>query len=85
MFDKLKDVKTLKQKAEEIAAEHGDKIDDGLEKAGAFIDEKTGGKHGDKIDAAVDKAQAFVDKLSGEAREDVARDGGDGGEGDSVA
>ncbi|MFF9346422.1 antitoxin [Streptomyces sp. NPDC014734] len=60
MFDALKN---LKDKAEEIAEAHGDKISDGLEKAGDFIDDKTGGKHGDKIDTAVDKAQEFVEKL----------------------
>ncbi|WP_369386937.1 antitoxin [Streptomyces sp. CG1] len=60
MFDALKN---LKDKAEGIAEEHGDKIADGLEKAGDFIDERTEGKQGDKIDAAVDKAQDLVGKL----------------------
>lgn len=60
MFDALKN---LKEKAEEIAEAHGDKISDGLEKAGDFIDGRTGGKHSDKIDTAVDKAQDFVGKL----------------------
>jgi len=60
MFDALKN---LKDKAEEIAEQHGDKISDGLEKAGDFIDDKTGGKHSGAIDTAVDKAQGFVEKL----------------------
>ncbi|MEK8171522.1 antitoxin [Streptomyces sp. M19] len=60
MFDNLKN---LKEKAEELAEEHGDKIVDGLEKAGDFIDDKTGGKHSDKIDTAVDKAQDYVENL----------------------
>ncbi|EST19463.1 antitoxin [Streptomyces roseochromogenus] len=42
MFDALKN---LKDKAEDIAEEHGDKIADGLEKVGDFIDERTEGKH----------------------------------------
>ncbi|MGW3210214.1 antitoxin [Streptomyces sp. NPDC001135] len=60
MFDALKN---LKDKAEDIAEAHGDKIAEGLEKAGDLIDDKTGGKHSDTIDTAVDKAQDLVEKL----------------------
>ncbi|MFF0506084.1 antitoxin [Streptomyces griseus] len=60
MFDALKD---LKEKAEDLAETHGDKISDGLEKVGGFIDDKTDGKHSDKIDTAVDKAQEYVESL----------------------
>ncbi|MGQ5594984.1 antitoxin [Streptomyces sp. ESR1.13] len=60
MFDSLKH---LKDKLEDVAEEHGDKITSGLEKAGGLIDDKTGGKHSDKIDAAVDKAQDYIEKL----------------------
>ncbi|OLZ63033.1 hypothetical protein AV521_40245 [Streptomyces sp. IMTB 2501] len=60
MFDALKN---LKDKAEDIAEEHGDKIADGLEEVGDFIDERTEGKHSDTIDTAVDKARDLVEKL----------------------
>ncbi|WP_018501051.1 antitoxin [Parafrankia discariae] len=60
MFDRLKD---LKDKAEDLAEEHDDKIVDGLEKAGDIADDRTGGKYGDKIDIGVDKAQDYVRKL----------------------
>ncbi|MGW4824169.1 Rv0909 family putative TA system antitoxin, partial [Streptomyces sp. NPDC004227] len=54
-------------RADEVVAwargDHGDKISDGLEKAGDFIDGKTGGKHSSTIDTVVDKAQDAVDKL----------------------
>ncbi|WP_030677239.1 antitoxin [Streptomyces sp. NRRL B-1347] len=60
MFDALKN---LKDKAEDLAQAHGDKISGGLEKVGDFIDSKTDGKHSDKIDTAVDKAQDVVGKL----------------------
>jgi len=43
----------------------GEKIGDGLDKAGDLIDDKTGGKHGDKIDAGVDKAKDALDNLDG--------------------
>ncbi|KLL09852.1 MULTISPECIES: antitoxin [Protofrankia] len=58
--DNLQDIR---EKAEKIAETHGNKIAEGLEKAGDLIDEKTGGKHGEKIDTGVDKAQDFVRKL----------------------
>ncbi|MGX4687792.1 antitoxin [Streptomyces sp. JNUCC 63] len=66
MFDKLKDLKSLthlKDKVEDIAEAHGEKISEGLEKVGDFIDGKTGGKHSGTIDTAVDKAQDLVEKL----------------------
>ncbi|MCC9711714.1 antitoxin [Streptomyces sp. MNU76] len=60
MFDALKN---LKDKAEDLAETHADKISDGLEKVGDFIDDKTDGKHSEKIDTAVDKAQDYVENL----------------------
>ncbi|MFB7508904.1 antitoxin [Streptomyces broussonetiae] len=65
MFDALKN---LKDKAEDVAEAHGDAIADGLEKAGDFVDDRTGGKHSDKIDTAVDKAQDLVEKLGENGR-----------------
>ncbi|MEU5089753.1 antitoxin [Streptomyces sp. NPDC021356] len=64
MFEQLKNLKNLKDKVEDLAETHGDKISAGLEKAGDFIDGKTGGKHHDKIDSAVDKAQDYIGKLA---------------------
>jgi len=55
----------LKDKAQGLIAEHGDKIDSGLEKAATFVDGKTGGKYHDKITAGVDKAQGALDKVGG--------------------
>ncbi|MFD4559183.1 antitoxin [Streptomyces sp. NPDC058469] len=69
MFDNLKDLGKLKDKAEEIAEDHGDKIADGLEKAGDLIDEKTDGKHSAQIDTAVDKARGLVEKLAEDAKD----------------
>lgn len=59
----LEHLKNLKDKVEDIAEDHGDKISAGLEKVGDFIDDKTDGKHSDKIDTAVDKAQDYLGKL----------------------
>ncbi|MER6690105.1 antitoxin [Streptomyces minutiscleroticus] len=60
MFDALRN---LKEKAEDLAEAHGDEISAGLEKAGDFLDDRTGGKHSDRIGTAVDKVQDYVGKL----------------------
>ena len=44
LFDEIKD------KAEELAKEHPDQVNEGLEKAGEFLNEKTGDKFGDQIE-----------------------------------
>lgn len=44
-------------KAKDAAEQHDDKVDQGLEKAGDFASDKTGGKYDDKIDQGVDQAQ----------------------------
>ena len=46
-----------KAKLTEAVDQHGDKIADGIDKAGAFANDKTGGKHADKIDQATGKAR----------------------------
>ena len=52
-----------KKKVDDVVDEHGDKIADGVEKAGDFIDEKTGGKHADKVDMVQEKAGDAIDSL----------------------
>lgn len=74
MFDNLPDLEKLKDKAEEIAEEHGDRISDGLEKAGDLVDEKTDGKHSEQIDTAVDKAQALLERLAQNAENTDGKD-----------
>ncbi len=55
-----------KAKLADAVDSHGDKIADGLQKAGDAVDKKTGGKHTDKINSATDKAADALDKLDGE-------------------
>ncbi|WP_329256495.1 antitoxin [Streptomyces sp. NBC_01478] len=69
MFDNLPDLDKLKDKAEEIAEDHGDTIAGGLEKAGDLVDEKTDGKHSEQIDTVVDKAQALLERLAEDAKD----------------
>ena len=54
IFDSAKD------KASEFAQDNPDKLDQGVEKAGDFADDKPGGQHADQIDKGQD---ALKDKL----------------------
>ena len=45
--------------------QHGDKIAQGIDKAGSVVNEKTGGKHAEKIDLATGKARDTLDSLDG--------------------
>ncbi|MDJ0347394.1 antitoxin [Streptomyces sp. H10-C2] len=75
MKDKLGQAKI---KAGDLAQQHGDKIESGLEKAARTVDSKTGGKYTAKIDSGVDKAKGALDNIK-------PKNGGDGGHGDSPA
>jgi hypothetical protein len=44
-------------KAKDVADKHDDKVDQGIERAGDQVDQRTGGKHGEHVDKAVDTAQ----------------------------
>ncbi|HST64381.1 MAG TPA: antitoxin [Mycobacteriales bacterium] len=44
-------------KAKDLADQHDDQVDQGLDKAGDFADQKTGGKYDEQIDKGVDAAQ----------------------------
>ncbi len=44
-------------KAKDAIDQHDDKVDQGLEKAGDFADQRTGGGHSEQIDRGVDMAQ----------------------------
>ena len=45
------------KKAKDFADKHDEQVDQGLEKLGDLLDDRTGKKHSDKIDRAVDEAQ----------------------------
>lgn len=56
----------IKNKAKDLVDGHGDKVDDGIDKAGAFADEKTGGQHTDKIADGSQKVRDGLDSLDGQ-------------------
>ena len=45
----------LARKAQEMAGKHPDKVEQGIEKAEGYADERTGGKHSDLIDKVGDQ------------------------------
>jgi len=64
-MDKAKGLLKHKDKAESLAAEHGDKIVDGADKATDVVDDKTGGKYSDHLDTADEKIADAVEGLDG--------------------
>lgn len=58
-FDNIKD------KLSDLVDSSGDKISEGLDKAGEFIDSKTGGKHTDQIATGEEKLKDVLDGLDG--------------------
>lgn len=56
-FDELKD------KAKDVLGQHGDKADQGIDKAGQFVDGRTGGQHSEHIQQGADKAKEGLDRF----------------------
>lgn len=65
-----------KDKAAGLAQQHGDKIEQGLDKAAKVVDEKTKGKYSDKIQTGTGKAKDAMDRLAGTPGEGKRTDGG---------
>ena len=67
-LDKAKDLsKDLTGKAREAVSEHSDRIDDGIDKAAEFVDDKTKRKYTDKIDTVQSKAHDVVGRITTDA------------------
>jgi hypothetical protein len=56
------DFEELKNKAQDLVAQHSDTVKEGITKAGSFVGEKVG--H-DKVDPVEDKLHDLVDKVAG--------------------
>ncbi|MFT3887043.1 MAG: antitoxin [Arachnia sp.] len=50
----------------DLAKQHESAIEEGIEKAGDFVDDKTGGKFADQVDKVQDLANEQLDKLTGD-------------------
>jgi len=55
----------LKGKAQHLIGGNEQAIKDGIEKAGDFVDSKTGGKYADKVDTVQRGASDYVDNANG--------------------
>lgn len=53
----------------DMAKENQDKIEQGIEQAGDFVDEKTGGKFEGQVNQAQDFAKDQLHKLTGEGQQ----------------
>lgn len=60
-----------KAKLTDAVDKHGDKIADGLTRAGDAVDKKTGGKYSEHIGTGVTKAKEGLGKLDGK-NDDIA-------------
>jgi hypothetical protein len=56
----------FKKQAEDLAEEHGDKIEDAIDKVADIADDKTGGKYSDQIESGAEKAKDVVEGLAGD-------------------
>ena len=54
-----------KDKLTKAVDQHGDKIAEGIDKAGKAVNDRTGGKHANKINQATGKARDALDSLDG--------------------
>ncbi|MEU6621481.1 antitoxin [Streptomyces litmocidini] len=64
LMDSLKaKLAPAKDKVADLAQQHGEKIDHGLDKAAKLVDEKTKGKYSDKIHTGTDKAKGAIDRI----------------------
>jgi len=50
-------------KAKDLAADHKDKVKEGIDKAGDAVDEKTEGKYSEQIDKGEETAKDYIDDL----------------------
>ncbi|MEV0277610.1 antitoxin [Streptomyces sp. NPDC050610] len=66
----------VKDKAGDLAQQHGGKIEQGLAKAAQTVDSKTKGKYSSQIETGTGKAKEALDRL---ARKDESDGKGSGG------
>jgi hypothetical protein len=53
-----------RDKVSDLAAQHGDRIGQGLDKAAHTVDQRTNGKYSDRIDAGTGKAKDAIERMS---------------------
>ncbi|MGW6141378.1 antitoxin [Streptomyces sp. NPDC055144] len=63
ILDTLK-AKLSKDKVADLAQQHGDKVDQGMDKVAKSVDEKTKGKYSDQIQTGTGKAKDAMDRFA---------------------
>ena len=58
----------MKDKARDLAGEHGDKVDQGIDKAGQMAKDKTPDQHDDKVDQGVERGKDAAQDFGGTER-----------------
>ncbi|MGH9117205.1 MAG: antitoxin [Acidimicrobiales bacterium] len=58
-------VNELKEKSQGFLGRHDDRIEAAIDKAAAFINDKTKGKYSDRIGTVAGRAKGTVDQLAG--------------------
>jgi hypothetical protein len=53
-----------KEKVSDLAQQHGDKIEHGLDKAAKAVDSRTKGKYSGKIESGTGKAKEALDRIA---------------------
>ena len=53
----------IREQGENLVEQHGEQADAGIDKAGDFVDEKTGGGHSEQIDQGAKRAKDALDQL----------------------
>ncbi|MBB5930005.1 hypothetical protein FHS34_005496 [Streptomyces echinatus] len=61
-----------KDKVSDLARQHGDKVQHGIDKAAKAVDERTKHKYSDKIHAGTGKAKEAMDRLAHKSGPDAA-------------
>ncbi|MCD1144481.1 antitoxin [Kocuria sp. LUK] len=54
------DIGGFADKAKDFAGQHPDQVQQGIDKAGDTVDERTGGQHAEHVDTAQEKAGDFL-------------------------
>ncbi|MGZ3101800.1 antitoxin [Streptomyces sp. H72] len=77
LLDNLKaKLEPAKGKVTDLAQQHGDKIDRGLDKVARTVDEKTKGKYSDRIQTGTGKAKGAMDRLAHKDADGTDESGG---------
>jgi MT0933-like antitoxin protein len=65
-------------KVKNLLGQHGDKVDQAIEKVGDMADRKTRGKYSRQIDTAQEQAHRYVERSGEQPRTPESREGGAG-------